>query len=168
MCCLLLKVSNGCAFSELMGREKASWKMANGIAAEPILFLCAWIFCSFPKSDLLRLIEQAASLPLAHNGLRTVQVVWFEKKKKPTVKNRSPWVQECTVFTADIAQVWNFRKLYPCLYIYISYFFIPTCVSYLLRFHSASPRLMGMVSIQIAWNILEGFCCPILVCAYVK
>lgn len=82
MCCLLLKVSNGCAFSELMGREKASWKMANGIAAEPILFLCAWIFCSFPKSDLLRLIEQAASLPLAHNGLRTVQVVWFEKKKK--------------------------------------------------------------------------------------
>lgn len=81
MCCLLLKVSNGCAFSELMGREKASWKMANGIAAEPILFLCAWIFCSFPKSDLLRLIEQAASLPLAHNGLRTVQVVWFEKKK---------------------------------------------------------------------------------------
>lgn len=49
--------------------------MANDVAAEPILFLWEWIFCSFPKSDLLRLIEQIVSLPLACNSLRTVQVI---------------------------------------------------------------------------------------------
>lgn len=150
MCCLLLKVCDGCVNSELMGREKASWKMANDVAAEPILFLWEWIFCSFPKSDLLRLIEQIVSLPLACNSLRTVQVIWLKRQtnKQKTVKNQPPWyrnIQKCTVFTADIAQVWNFRKLYQCLCIYILYFFMPTCVSYLLRFHSASPELMDMV-----------------------